>query len=317
MNEKIKPAQQPKHLSQLEGTVLKTFVKFLELRNPFEYPPHEPWDKIWFNKLVEETIQGNVGGRPFVLEKELSYAECVIELTGEENLPQSEPFIFVANHYKRGKHRGNWQAPAMAHAIASNIPNGLERHHRFLIEGKKEHLEQIEKKVKASRLYNYLPDRLKNTVDLGLAKTRTLYEETTSNVLLNLARTTDLFLTGRDTLSILTFLRKGGILGLYPTGTDELELNPILEEAAEFIALAGKFDIPVVPIGAYHIRSTGLYHLNIGEPRLYNPDNLRSKRDIQGIAHDIGIRIAKQLPAEPVNGHYLRGYYTNNLALPS
>lgn len=204
------------------------------------------------------------------------------QATGLENTPEKGIFVIASNHYPEGPLKGSWQTMAIADVVLRQMPNG-NRRLRFIIDSEKD-----------------------STGIFGDA-VRSQFRKAQSNTLRNIAVALDCIPLNKTKAAIELFHQKNNeneIIGIFPTGKAEFVFKtPAPEAVGSFFEIAGNYNIPVLPIGAWHDKEEKIFFINIGKPIVYKKDH-KNRNSKQVTAKKVMFSIASLVPPE------MRGIYT-------
>lgn len=256
-------------LTTLEKLLFRSYMSLLEFGNlkkgwinPAEFRIADENSRREFKTVIRAVEEGLPNSRPLAEERWKTFGEFPTGLEGEENLV-SPPFVIAANHYNRGRLQGLWQPPVMVEAITNIIDHSSKTRFRFIINGRK-------------------------------------FTNFSNGIMSNFAKVCD-GITTFQTREIIETLINGDVLGIFPSAKPDLELNKMDQRAGNLFLLAGKRNIPVIPVGAWFDKQNRVYRVNFGKPVFFGQtDRLFSN---QTIADAVGIKIANLLPEN------FRGYY--------
>lgn len=245
-----------------------TLLEFGNLKkgwiNPAEFRIADEKSRREFKAVIKAVEEGLPKSKPLIKERWKTFSEFPTCLEGKDNLT-NPPFVIAANHYNRGRLQGLWQAPVMVEAIANIIDPKGDTRFRFIMNGHK-------------------------------------FTNLSKGIMSNFAKVCD-GITTFQTREIIETLRNGDVLGIFPSAKPDLELNEMDQKAGSLFLIAGKRNIPIIPVGAWFDKRENIYRVNIGEPVVFGRTDCLL--DNQTIADAVGIKIANLLPEN------LRGYYQN------
>lgn len=251
-------------LNRWEKVAFRLYVLGNLAKNPFEYTVRNPDARNHMKAFFNAIEEGAPGSRPLIDERWRTFKEFPTEVIGGENIPP-KPFTIAMNHYKRGRLRGNWVPSVVFEAIETCL-GGSQTHGRYRMVIADSKFHPVFSKIMAN------VSRISDGIDSGSPR------------------------------EILSTLRDGNVVGIFPSGKDELALHQFNPMAGKLFKLLGRRELPVLPVGTWFDKKKEMYIVNIGEPKIFTKE-FQNFSD-QTVANHIGIQIAKILPEN------LRGYYT-------
>jgi len=289
--------QKPGRLGPLEAAGAYAYGDFfIQGRSRYRLPPERQEE---FRQLEWAIIHGS----PYPLRsmRERLYGTLPVIVRGVENIPTTGPFMFAANHYNQGVHRGNWGTPVIVDELARHLPDGDDRRISVVFTDSKDFVDSLETTVqavdKSVAQALGMPIPIQRLMQPGIDYLRKGVEHALDNT----AHTLGL-LSARNPREIFRILHNGGIVGIYPTAEDEHTLKQGDRRAGRLFGMCARFNIPVEPVGIWHNPLRGEYHVNFGEARYYAGDRSFDDND-QLVVDAVMYDIAALLPQE------LRGVY--------
>ena len=237
-----------------------------------------------FLNLVWDISRGKVASQAPSKLRYKVFPDYETRATGLENIPKNGSFIIASNHYSQGPLKGSWQTMAIADVVLEKMPNRNKRHFRFIM------------------------DSEKDSTGIFGETIRHEFQKRQSHTLHNIAATLDYLPLNkkRKVLELLHQRQEGQeIIGIFPTGKAEFTFKtPASKEAGNFFEIAGRYDIPVLHIGAWHDGRKKTFIINIGEATVYK-ENLNDPNSKHITAEKVMLNIASLLPPK------MRGIYSS------
>lgn len=255
-----------------------------------------------FDQVLDDIAQGRPFSHPIKDEREKSYSEHDVNITGQEYVPQEGSFVIVSNHYNRGVHKGIAQGPVMAHAISQLLPDGNTRKFIPVIENEKRLVEKAQKNLRMDKAYSVLPDVATKSLRQSVETVVGPADRIASQVLFNTTVVFGMIPTNTHAREIPKVFKNGDVLILFPTGKDEFELHTVNPMAGKLGEMAGAKGVPLLPVGYWFNRKKSAYQVRIGAPFTLCRDK-KNPESSQQNAHRIGMHIARLLP-EVMRGEY-------------
>lgn len=232
--------------------------------------------------LAWEISKGRVASQPHSELRKKLFPDYKTLATGVENIPMIGSFMIASNHYSEGPLKGTWQIPAIADIVLNKTDDSKKRRFRFIMDSEKDSTGIFGETVKDE------------------------FRKRQRHTLSNIAAALDYLPIDktRETIELLLKGQKGNeILGVFPTGKAEFTFKtPVSTDVGNLFEIAGRYDIPVLHIGAWHDSQKKTFIINIGKATIYknNPNDPNSK---QTTAEKVMHSIASLLPAQ------MRGIY--------
>lgn len=228
--------------------------------------------------LALDVSQGKVASQSPVELRHKIFSNYETVAKGVENIPQDGPFIIASNHYNEGPLRGRWQTGAIADVILNNIPKKKKYRFRFIMDWKKDSTDIFGKSI---------ADRFEKGLRHGIE---------------NIAAALD-YIPLNNIREVIESVRQGkngdSIIGIFPTGKAELAFKtPAPKTAGNLFEIAGRYGIPIVPIGTWCDVDKKTFVINVGKAVLYrnSPEDPNSKQTtIERVMHDIALLLPLEM----------------------